>query len=264
MKNLYLLLSIVILSLNSCVPQKDLTYLQNNSQAQLDSTGFYKQFRQDYIIQNNDVLNLNFKSFDEKSTQIFSSNIAVNGGNQVNDGTIYLNGNSVDNYGFIDLPVLGKVKVAGLKLSEAKSAIEKRLYEYFKQDAVYLKLQLAGIRFSVVGEVKRPGKYVIYQNEANIFEAISMAGDISMVGKRKEIQLIRQTPNGVKIYELDLTDDSVLNSPYYFLHPYDIINVKPMKIKSWGIGENGFQTIVSITSLISTTILLIITIRNPQ
>jgi polysaccharide export outer membrane protein len=263
MKKLFLLISISFVVL-SCVPQKDLTYLQNNSQAQLDSSGFYKQFRKDYIIQNNDVLNLNFKSFDERSTQIFSSNVYANTNANVSDGVIYLNGNSVDNYGFIDLPVIGKVKVAGLKLSEAKSAIEKRLYEYFKQDAVYIKLQLAGIRFSVVGEVKKPGKYVIYQNEANIFEAISMAGDISMVGKRKEIQLIRQTPKGVKVYELDLTDDSVLNSPYYFLHPYDIINVKPMKIKSWGIGENGFQTILSITSLLSTTILLILTIRNSQ
>jgi polysaccharide biosynthesis/export protein len=262
MKNSYLLFLISILVFSSCVPQKDLTYLQNNSQAQLDSTGFYKQFREDYIIQNNDILNLNFKSFDEKSTQLFSSNMAQNGGIQVSDGVIYLNGNSVDNYGYIDLPVLGKIKVANLKLSEAKLAIEKRLFEYFKEDAVYIKLQLAGIRFLVVGEVNNPGKFVIYQNEANIFEAIAMAGDISMVGKRKEIQLIRQTPYGVKIYELDLTDDSVLNSPYYFLHPYDIINVKPMKIKSWGIGENGFQTVLSVTSLISTTILLIITIKN--
>lgn len=257
----YLLLIVSIATIfSSCVSTKKLTYLQETSESQLDSLGYNTLVRSDYLIQINDILNVNIKSVDEKASNIFN---AYEGGTvQVNDAIIYIKGNSVDMEGNIELPVIGAVQVEGLTLREAKRAIENELYKYFKKDAVFLKVQLAGIRYSIVGEINNPGKYVIYQNQVNVFEAIANAGDITMVGTRSKVQIIRQLPEGVQIYDIDLTDRNVINSPYYFIQPNDVINIQPLRAKSWGIGTQGFTTLISLLTLISTTLLIIVNVNQ--
>jgi polysaccharide export outer membrane protein len=259
MKNYLLLIVSIITLLSSCVSKKELTYLQDKSESQLDSLGFSTLERTDYLIQINDILNINIKSFDKKAADIFNAYVEE-GTVQINDAIIYIKGNSVDMDGNIELPVIGAIHVEGLTLTETKNAIEKELYKYFKRDAVFLKVQLAGIRYSVVGEINNPGKYVIYQNQVNIFEAIANAGDVTLVGTRDKVQIIRQLPQGVKIFEVDLTDRNVINSPYYFVQPNDVINIQPLRAKSWGIGTQGFTTLVSVLTLISTTLLIIVNI----
>lgn len=246
---------------SSCVSKKKLTYLQETSESQLDSLGYNSLDRSDYLIQINDILNVNIKSFDEKASNIFNA-YTESGTIQINDAIIYIKGNSVDMDGNIELPVIGSVQVEGLTLRETKRAIETELYKYFKKDAVFLKVQLAGIRYSIVGEINRPGKYVIYQNQVNVFEAIANAGDITMVGTRNKVQIIRQLPDGVQIFDIDLTDRNVINSPYYFIQPNDVINVQPLKAKSWGIGTQGFTTLISLLTLISTTLLIIVNVNQ--
>ncbi|MEN8138022.1 MAG: polysaccharide biosynthesis/export family protein [Bacteroidota bacterium] len=261
MKIYILLLLSVVVALSSCVSTKELTYLQEKSEQQLDSLGYQPLQRSEYRIQINDILNISIKSFDEKASNIFNAYVD-RGTVQISDAIIYIKGNSVDNTGFVELPVIGQVHVEGLTLSQVKSSIEKELYKYFKEDAVYLKVQLAGIRYSIVGEINRPGKYVIYQNQANIFEAIAYAGDITMVGKRDNVQIIRQMPDGVKIFNIDLTDRNVINSPYYFVQPNDVINIQPLKAKSWGIGTEGFTTLLSVLTLVSTTLLIVVNLQQ--
>ena len=258
----YLLLVVSIATLfSSCVSKKQLTYLQESSETQLDSLGYNTLIRTDYLIQINDILNVNIKSFDEKASNIFNAN-TESGTVQVNDAIIYIKGNSVDMFGNIELPVIGSIHVERLTLRETKRAIEKELYKYFKKDAVFLKVQLAGIRYSVVGEINSPGKYVIYQNQVNIFEAIANAGDITLVGTRDKVQIIRQLPEGVKIFEINLNDRNVINSPYYFIQPNDVINIQPLRAKSWGIGTEGFATLISLMTFVSTTLLIIVNINQ--
>ena len=258
----YLLFALsLVFFLGSCVSKKQLTYLQETSETQLDSLGFNTLKRTDYIIQFNDILNVNVKSVDPKASLMFSPYTDI-GNTQYNDAFIYFKGNSVDGEGNIELPIIGAVHVEGLTLREAKTSIENELYKYFKKDAVFLKVQLAGVRFSVVGEIKRPGKYVIYQNQVNIFDAIAYAGDITMEGTRSKVQIVRQLPEGVKIVDLDLTDRNVINSPYFFIQPNDVINVQPLRIKSWGIGKEGFTTLISLLTLVSTTLLIIVNVNQ--
>ena len=258
----YLLLIISLVTLfSSCVSTKELTYLQDKSESQLDSLGYSKLERTDYLIQVNDILNIEIKSFDEKASYIFNA-YSQQGSVQINDALIYIRGYSVDVEGNIELPVIGTVQVEGMTLKETKLVIEKELYKYFKKDAVFLKVQLAGIRYSVVGEINRPGKYVIYQNQVNVFEAIANAGDITMVGTRDKVQIIRQLPQGVEIVDIDLTDRNVINSPYYFIQPNDVINIQPLRAKSWGIGTEGFMTLLSVLTLVSTTLLIIVNVNQ--
>ncbi|GAB5558162.1 MAG: hypothetical protein SchgKO_23750 [Schleiferiaceae bacterium] len=183
--------------------------------------------------------------------------------NNINGGDIqfYLNGYSVDNEGFIETPILGKIQVQGLTIEETKDLVQQKLLNYFQEDAVFASVQLAGIRFSVVGDVQRPGKYVIYQNQANIFEALASAGDIAFVGDRRNVQIIRQYPEGVKVFEVDLTDKAVLSDATYMLQPNDIINVKPLSAKSWGIGTTGFDTFASILSILASSILIVVNVQ---
>ena len=119
---------------------------------------------------------------------------------------------------------------------------------------------MAGLRFTVNGEVGKPGSITLFQERVNVFEAIANSGEIPVTGDRKEVQIIRQYPQGQQIHTLDLTDINVMNSPYYYIQPNDIIYVKPLKQKTWGTGTTGREsltTIISILSLLTTTILII-------
>lgn len=259
------LVSLLILSalLASCVSRKQLTYLQDKGTATQDTVGYFKIFRQAYRLQVNDMLDISVRSINPEANAMFNI-VDAAAGNLANNGEMYfyLKGYIVDPTGHIEMPVLGRVNVLGLDVSQVQALVNEKLAGYFTDNSVNARVQLAGIRFSVVGEVNRPGRYVLFQNQVNIFEALAQAGDATMVGKRTAVQLIRQYPEGVKIFDLDLTDQAVLNNPNYLLQPNDIVNVQPLAAKSWGIGTTGFQTFASVLTVLASTVTLIFTISR--
>lgn len=252
----------LVLFAASCVPTDKLTYLQEEDRDGADSL-YYALQRTEYRVQPNDILNINVRTYDEETAKLFnlqsqSGNNAARGGDMI----FYLQGYSVDLKGYVSIPVVGKVYVQGKNIEEIKATVQEELDSYFKEGTVYINVQLAGVRFSVVGEVTQPGKYTVYQNQVNIFEALATAGDITIVGDRKEVYIVRQRREGVITYELDLTDANVLSKPEFFIQPNDIINVKPLPQKSTGIGTTGFQTFASIFGVLASTVTLVITIIN--
>ena len=257
MKKIIALLGFAFL-IGSCVPIERLTYLQEGEQ-----NSDYKLQRSSYLLQPNDILSITIRSYDLETSQYFNiSNTSGQAALQAGDILFYLQGYSVDLEGEINLPILGKVDVAGKTIAEIQVLVETALKPYFTEEAVNVTVQLAGIRYAVVGEVNRPGKYVIYQNQVNIFEALANAGDISMVGDRKEVMIVRQMPEKVETFYLDLTDSQVINDPHYFIQPNDIINVQPLRQKSFGIGTTGFETFSQLLSVVASTITLIIAINS--
>lgn len=244
----------------SCVPTKKLTYLQEGN-ADLE----YSLKRSQYLVQPNDILSITIRTYDLETSQLFNISQVGNGSaGALNAGDIlfYLQGYSVDLAGNIRVPIIGEVYVNGLTIDGVQELIEKELNNYFDKEAINVTVQLAGIRFSIVGEVNRPGKYVIYQNQVNIFEALAQAGDITIVGNRQEVMVVRQSPDGVQTFTLDLTDSQVINDPRYFIQPNDVINIKPLPQKSFGIGTTGFQTFSQLLSVVASTITLIIAINS--
>ncbi len=256
----FLLLLFALSFFASCVPKKRLTYLQENKENKAD----YKLQRSAYKVQPNDILSITVRSFDLETSQMF--NIANQSGTtqlMAGDILFYLQGYSIDLEGKITMPVVGELAVADKTIEEVQIMVETELKKYFTEEALNVTVQLAGIRFSVVGEANRPGKYVIYQNQVNIFEALAQAGDISIVGDRKQVMIVRQKPQGdVETFYLDLTDANVINEPGYFIQPNDVINVQPLVQKSYGIGTTGFQTFSQILSVLASTITLIIAINS--
>jgi polysaccharide biosynthesis/export protein len=126
------------------------------------------------------------------------------------------------------------------------------LNEYILQSVVIVKL--VNFYVTMLGEVQRPGEYKIYQDELNIFEAISMAGDLTDFANRSQIKLIRQTKQGSEVIDIDLTQRQILASDHYFLMPNDILYVEPLKGKQFTFANFPYAIIFS---AISTTLLLV-------
>lgn len=256
----HLLLGMVLLTaISSCVPRKRLTYLQAGENG-LDPI---KLQRSSYAVQPNDMLSITIRSMDAETNKIFNLNQSTQINPQMGDLLFYLQGYSVDLEGKITLPILGDFSVKDKTIEQITLDVENRLQEYFNDDAIDVIVQLAGIRFTIVGEVQRPGNFVVYQNQTTIFEALARAGDITMVGDRKNVTIIRQMNNQeVQTFNLDLTERSVIGDPKYFIYPNDIINVQPLAQKSYGIGTTGFETFSRLFSVAVSTISLIIVLNN--
>lgn len=245
----------------SCIPNKDLVYLQNSKKGS-ESIEVNESVSKPYRVQTNDILNISIKAIDQRLVEMFSpSNSSTQGASQLSQQSLYFNGYSVDDHGNIRIPVLGEVNVLGYTVEEIRDIVEKRLLdEYLKSESrMFVTVKLAGLRYTINGEIGSPGTNVLYQDKVNIMEAIANSGDITFTGDRKNVQVIRKFPHGFETYTIDLTDASAIESPYFYIQPNDYIYIKPLRQKSWGTGTTGVQTISTIItalSLITTTILL--------
>lgn len=261
MKRSFLIFIIFInVVLVSCIPTKELIYIQPTEQAK-DSTLVVQELPTPYRIQIHDILNIRVKALDQESVQIFNP-VGDQDLNADSEERAYFDGFSVDTHGNIRVPILGYINVLGYTTEELEKLIEKKLLEeQFKETAnLFVSVKLTGLRYTVNGEVAGPGSRTLYQNKLNIFEAIANAGEIDILGDRKDVMIIRQYPQGQKVHHLNLLSENVMKSPYYYIQPNDIIYVKPLKQKSWGTGATGSETLAIVLSsltFITTTILLI-------
>ena len=244
----------------SCVPVESMIYLQPDGDI---PTEVFRYDKQEYKLQMNDILDVKISSLNPEVNALFNASTA--GTMQVAQATaqtggdlFYITGYSIDQDGNIDIPFVGMVDVLGLTLNEAHSAVDAKVSELFTN--YHLQVKLGGVRFSALGEFNRPGKHVVMQNQVTIFEAIALGGDLSLVANRKEIRLIRQHPDGTKIHNINLLDESVVGSPYYFIQPNDVLYAEPLPQRSWGIGVTGAQTLNTIVSTLSTSAALILSI----
>ncbi|WP_264520811.1 polysaccharide biosynthesis/export family protein [Flavobacterium sp. N1994] len=255
---IYLLLLLSIL-VTSCIPKKDLIYLQdkNDTNPQTVTPSNQKPYR----LQTNDILLITIKAIDPKLVEIFNTSGAQNT-MVASEQSSYFNGYSVDDHGNIRMPILGEINVLGFTIEEVRVKVEKMLHDqYFKTEAgIFVTVKQAGFRYTINGEVGTTGTKVLYQDKVNIMEAIANSGDIAITGDRKDVKVIRRYPQGSETFTIDLTDSKAVNSPCFYLQPNDYIYVKPLKQKTWGTGKTGIEsltTIITLLSLATTTYLLL-------
>lgn len=255
---LYLLFSISIL-FSSCIPTQDLIYLQKKNNFEAETT-ISAVASKPYRLQTNDVLSISIKANDPKLVSIFSTTNQGEAGKS--ESGLYFDGFTVDDHGNIRIPVLGEINVIGFTTEEIRVNIEKQLLaEYFNKEAnIFVTVKLAGFRYTIIGEIGSTGTKTLFQEHVNIIDAIANSGDITITGNRKAVTIMRQTPIGTQMHDIDLTDINVMKSPYYYLQPNDYIFVKPLKQKTWGTGKTGIEslgTIITLLSLATTTFLLL-------
>ena len=259
MKKIFFL-SIIAVLFTSCISTKDLTYLQPNQTSKSDSIRVAQEVSKPYRIQTNDILSINIKALDQKLVEMFSIS-QTSGQTQISPQTLFFTGYTVDDHGNIRVPILGELNVLGYTTDQVRLMVEKQLLEeYFHYEAdIFVTVRLAGLRYTINGEIGSPGANTIYQDRVTIMEAIANSGDITITGNRKEVQIIRKVAHGFETYSIDLTSESAMNSPYFYIQPNDYIIVKPLKQKSWGTGVTGMQSVATIMTAISliTTLLVL-------
>jgi polysaccharide export outer membrane protein len=247
----------------SCVSNEKIIYLQNLEGNEAIPEGELISYEiPEYRLQYNDIIDVNVKTIDQLIENGFNGGSSNSGGQQMQmagqgGGDIYyMTGYTVDAKGNIRLPIVGEVQVKDKTIDEARLEIEKKLRTLVVSE-LYVKVKLGGIRYSALGEFRRPGKFVVLQDRMTIFEAIANAGDLTPVAKRNEILLIRQYPEGTRIHRLNLLDRQLIESPFYFIQPNDQIYVEPMKVREIGAGENAAQSFALVISAITALALIL-------
>ncbi len=135
----------------------------------------------------------------------------------------------VENDGTIDFPIVGKLHLAGLTIEQANDTIKSKVMPYLNKEAdCIVNTLLENYEVTVMGEVKYPNTFTINRNKCTVLEALALAGDMTVYGKRDNVKLLREIDNGeYEIHELDLRDANLLNSPYYYLQQRDVLYVEP-------------------------------------
>lgn len=169
----------------------------------------------------------------------------------------------VSSAGEIDFPVLGAIRVAGLSPEELEGYLKNQLAAYLKTDPI-ITIRLMNYRISVLGEVGRPGQYSIPKLRVNVLEALALAGDMSIYGRRDNIKLMRELPDGeLQIVRLDITDPEISASPYFYLKQNDILYVEPNKARARASDIGSHTSIlISVGSMLLTLANLIILVAK--
>ncbi|MFH4965346.1 polysaccharide biosynthesis/export family protein [Gaetbulibacter sp. M235] len=237
---LFIKILVISLLFTSCKSLKeDVVYFQNakNFETIVDTDSFTPKFKV------NDIVSIYVSTFDVEASRPFNL-VRQSGSNaQFLDYLIDIDGN-------IDFPVLGKVKLVGLTVEEGKELLKEKLSEGYLKDPI-VNLRILNFRVSVLGEVRNPGTYQISGERISIMEALGLAGDLTIKGRRDNILVVRDF-NGTKTYtRINLTNKEVFNSPVYFLTQNDVVYVEPNNsAMSSAKGDTRIGLILSISSLL--------------
>jgi len=243
----------LLLALGSCVPNKKIVYLQDVNE-KLDT--LYPVQLNNYLLQKGDIIGIDVKlasdnpilqNIFQQATQ--AGNAAAQAGVQGGGDFYYLTGFTLDDSGYVSLPIIGKVLLEGQNIFEANAIIQTTFDQYLSN--VYTIVRLGGLRYSVLGEVKRPGKFMVLQNRMTIFEALANAGDLTELAKRDAVTIMRQYPDGTRIHKVNLLDEQIISSPYYYIQPNDVIYIEPLKLRALGTGANAMQSLSAVATILS-------------
>jgi polysaccharide export outer membrane protein len=248
----------------SCSSTKNTRYFKN-----IPDSGILKTIpRVEYSapkIQVDDILTILIQTVDPQATvTINMGNVAVaNSTAQAGSSAspqAPLSGYLVDKDGFVDLPVLGRIKLEGYTTGEAKDIILTEANKYFKQPTAIVRY--ANFKFSVTGEVLRPGVYVTPNEKVSILDAIALAGDMTIFGKRDNVLLIRENSDGTKTpYRINLFKSDMMSAPNFYLRQNDFIYVEPGKGKAAATDASLTRTYTIIGAALSVLIVLVSRIK---
>jgi len=254
-------LVVTTLLLTSCFSEKKITYFQkinNEPDSLLVAKAYVPK------IQTGDILSIYVNSLSSDASTFFnpytsssSSSGTSSGGGSTGGGLSDSSspGFLVDATGNIELPLVGPVLVAGLTTIQARDAIKDKMKIYLKEPTVTVRF--LNYKISILGEVAKPGVYVIPNERVTLPEVITIAGDLTAYAKRNEIEIIRDVNNQKEFATVDLTSRQIFSSPYYYLHANDIIYIKANKSK---VASNSLLLkIAPIAISVATLIVVIVT-----
>ena len=241
-----IVLFVFVLTLTSCVSKKNITYFQYDQIEQAKVSNSYKT-----ILKSDDLLQITISAVDLEAVKPFNLP-AVNFATTTNSavGAPQQQSYLIDNEGFIDFPVLGRIKIGGLTRQQAIELLRNKLDpDYIKNPTI--NIRITNYTITVLGDVKVPGTYTIPNERITILEALGLAGDLNITGKRNTVKVFREI-NGKKIkYDVDLRSNKIFTSPVYYLQQNDLIYIDQNKSSSQDAAFNrNTGLFVSIGSII--------------
>jgi polysaccharide export outer membrane protein len=248
------ILFFLILVTMSCSTRQEIVYYQD-----IDTREFspISSINSHPKIQINDILNISTAALNPESVLPFNFNTGENTSMQPRQVELLkLTGYLVNSDGEINFPQLGKILVLGKTTQEIQDILEERLSVYIKNPTV--NVRIINYKFTVQGEVRQPGTFEIIEENMTLPQALGLAGDLTINGKRENVIIFRQEGEKREVKRIDLTQTDWVNTEYFFIKPNDIIYVEPNnpRVKSAGfVGNVG--TLLSVVSIIFSAIVLL-------
>lgn len=251
--------SLLLLVLSSCNSTKEVIYLQDVEPYKAQEIA--QKF--EMYIRNDDLLAIMVNSKDPELALPFNMPVVTYQIGTTNTPTQKILGYLVDVNGEIDFPILGKLKVAGLTRLQLTELIKQKLIEEDLIKDPVVTVQFLNFKISVMGEVARPGSFTINSDRITLLEALSMAGDLTIYGRRDRVAVIREVDGKRTILFHDLRSADLFLSPCYYLQQNDIVYVEPNKAKAGQreINQNNSMSVwLSATSVLATVASLLVTV----
>lgn len=250
--NIFSLL-IFIIFLSSCTPLSKIKYIQKQSKTSSDTINTSKL---PYTLQKGDNLYIDIKTTNPEMRSLIAgksdnSNLAAATSTST---SLYVISYQIDDNWNIQLPLVGSISCKNLTCDILRDSIQNSLRKYITDALVLVKL--VNINITILGEVNRPGQYYANQKQTSLFDAIGMAGDLTVYGNRQNITIMRKLQNGdYKLFYLDITKSEIIKHEAFILMPNDIVYVEPLKTKPFGLASFPYATLFSTI----TTLILILT-----
>ncbi|TCP22944.1 polysaccharide export outer membrane protein [Tenacibaculum skagerrakense] len=241
-----IILIVLMVALSSCVSKKDITYFQNDIIEQANVSNSYKT-----VFKPDDLLQITISALDFEAVKSF--NLPAVSFASTTDravGTPQQQSYLIDNEGFIDFPVIGKIKIGGLTREESISMLKSKLDpDYVKNPTI--NIRIANYTVTVLGDVRNPGTYTIPNERITLLEAIGLAGDLNITGKRNTVKVFREIDGKKLKFDVDLRSNKIFTSPVYYLQQNDLVYVDQNRSSSQDAAFNrNTGLFVSIGSII--------------
>lgn len=246
---------------SACGSSEKVVYLDNANQVNLEASKVLFNAK----IMPKDVLSITVSTINPEAAKPFNLIVPTIVAGEITTSTTQpvMQSYLVNNDGTIDYPIIGVIKVGGLTKTECEAMILEKIRPYMSEsEKPIVTVRMSSYSIAVLGEVKNPGSFPVSREKINIFEALAMAGDMTIYGVRDRVRLIREDSTGKKeIHILDLTDANVISSPYYYLQQNDIIYVEPSKVKKQDARVGSMTNLwFSATSILVSLASIIVTI----
>ncbi len=236
----------LLFSLFSCVPKKEIIYLQGNAGSNSEAVNYEPK------IQSDDLLSINVLTIKAELSEPFNLKFQTN-----NTSSNIPQGYLVDQNGEIEFPVLGRLKVSGFTKSELKQLLKEKLALYISNPIVDIKI--LNFKVSVLGEVKSPGVVTFNGDRITLLDAIASCGDLTTTGKRDNILIVRDFQGTKTFNRVDITKAEFVNSPFYYLDQNDVVYIeaRKSKIDSTPIIGSNVTTIISLLGVLLTSTIIL-------
>lgn len=250
-----LVLALVLTFLMSCGSTKNVPYFQNVIDSGETRLPVAAKFLEP-TIQPDDILSISLFTIDPATSMVVNQlgSQSLGGVNNVGNSNLSANGFLVDKNGEVQLSVIGKVNLLGLTTFQARDLIQRLAAKNYNMPNV--QVRFSNFKVTILGEVNRPATYTIPNEKITVLDALGLAGDLTIFGRRENVLLIREKSGEKQFARLNLNSSELFNSPYYYLKQNDVLYVEPNKGKAASLNSARTQTFTMVGTILSVLVVI--------